>query len=224
MFMILLWTIEFKLHYVETVSKFSLWIAFENFKKKGSGSERDLIRSFFPGDWEKRNRSMFLRIGTGSDRILYKKELDTHCPTEIWHPGTAQDIAYSLARNSCLNTSMREKCVICGRGAEFPRASARRCLTFPHSVYSAHRFSSRSVSSPTRCTGFADSPSVDGKPANATALSWGTVDPPRFASWSVWPDFSHCTGMNNTQFRWTLHSALLLATFFSKKICMCWPF
>ena len=40
---------------------------------------------------------------------------------------------------------MREKCIICGRGAEFPRASARRCLTFPHSVYSAHRFSSRSL-------------------------------------------------------------------------------
>ena len=68
-----------------------------------------------------------------------------------------------MARNSCLNTSMREKCIICGRGAEFPRASARRCLTFPHSVYSAHRFSSRSFSSPTRCTGFADSPPVDGK-------------------------------------------------------------
>ena len=68
-----------------------------------------------------------------------------------------------MARNSCLNTSMREKCVICGRGAEFPWASARRCPTFPHSVYSAHRFSSRSFSSPTRCTGFADSPPVDGK-------------------------------------------------------------
>ena len=68
-----------------------------------------------------------------------------------------------MARNSCLNTSMWEKCVMCGRGAEFPRASARRCLTFPHSVYSAHRFSSWSFSSPTRCTGFADSPPVDGK-------------------------------------------------------------
>ena len=72
-------------------------------------------------------------------------------------------VTYSLARNSCLSTSMRLECAICGRGAEFPRASARRCLTFPHGVYSAHRFSSRSFSSPTRCTGFADSPPVDGK-------------------------------------------------------------
>ena len=41
---------------------------------------------------------------------------------------------------------MRSECAIFDRGAEFPRASARRCLTFPHGVYSAHRFSSRSFS------------------------------------------------------------------------------
>ena len=67
-------------------------------------------------------------------------------------------VTYSLARNSCWAR-------VCGWIApyavewrNFPRASARRCLTFPHGVYSAHRFSSRSFSSPTRCTGFADSP------------------------------------------------------------------
>ena len=70
---------------------------------------------------------------------------------------------YLLARNSCLNTSMRLQCAICGRGVEFPRASARRWLTFPHGFYSAHRLSSTSFSSPTRCTGFADGPPVDGK-------------------------------------------------------------
>ena len=64
---------------------------------------------------------------------------------------------YSLARNSCLNTSIRLECAICGRGSEFPRASGRHCLTFPHGVYSVHRLSSRSFSSPTRCTGIADS-------------------------------------------------------------------
>ena len=58
---------------------------------------------------------------------------------------------------------MRKKCVICGRGAEFPRASARRCLTFPRSVYSAYLFSHWSFFTPTRYTGFADSPPVDGK-------------------------------------------------------------
>ena len=70
---------------------------------------------------------------------------------------------YSLARNSCLNRSMRLECAICGRGVEFPRASARRCLTFRHDVYSAHRLSSQSFSSLTRCTGFVDNPSVGGK-------------------------------------------------------------
>ena len=86
-------------------------------------------------------------------------------------------VTYSLARNSCFSTSMRLECAICGRGGGvFPRASARRCLTFPHGVYSAHRFSSRSFSSPTRCTGFANSPPVDGKPPRQLALSWATAD------------------------------------------------
>ena len=78
-------------------------------------------------------------------------------------------ITYSLARNSCLNTRMRVECIICSRGAEFPRASARCCLTLLHGVFSAHRFSSRSFSSPTQCTGFTDSP------------------PPRFDNGNIWP-------------------------------------
>ena len=86
-----------------------------------------------------------------------------HLPNRVMASRHSTGVTYSLARNSCLSTSMRLECAICGRGAEFPRASARRCLTFPHGVYSAHRFSSRSFSSPTRCTGFADSPPVDGK-------------------------------------------------------------
>ena len=79
-------------------------------------------------------------------------------PNRVTASRHSTGVTYSLARNSCLNMSMRLECAICGRGAEFPRASARRCLTFPHGVCSAHRFSSRSFSSPTRCTGFADSP------------------------------------------------------------------
>ena len=53
-----------------------------------------------------------------------------------------------------MNTSIWGECAICGRGVEFPRASVRHCLTFPHGIYSANRFSSQSFSSP---------PPVDGK-------------------------------------------------------------
>ena len=75
---------------------------------------------------------------------------------------------------------MRVKCIICGRGAEFPPASARRCLTFPHSVYSSHLFSSRSFSSPTRCMGFADSPPVDYDIAEAQYCHGELLTPPQF--------------------------------------------
>ena len=108
-----------------------------------------------------------------------------------------------MARNSCLNTSMREKCVICGRGAEFPRASARRCLTFPHSVYSAHRFSSRRFSSPTCCTGFADSSRLTAS-CQGNCFIMGNCRPASIRSMVSVTRFSHCTGMNNTRFRWTL--------------------
>ena len=120
-----------------------------------------------------------------------------HLPNRVmaWSTG----VTYSLARNSCLTTSMRLECAICGRGAEFPQASARRCLTFPHCVYSAHRFSSRSFSSPTRCTGFWQPPGWR-QAAKVTALSWGTADPPRFASWSVWPDFPTVLGWTTLDF------------------------
>ena len=85
--------------------------------------------------------------------------------------------------------SMRVKCVICDRGAEFPRASARRCLTFPHGVYSAHRFSSRSFSSPTRCTGCADSPPVDYVLPMLSIIMGNCRHRLDFASWPVWPVF-----------------------------------
>ena len=111
-------------------------------------------------------------------------------------------VTYSLARNSCLNTSMWSEWTICGRWAEFPRASARRCLTFPHGVYSAHRFSSRSFSSPTWCTGFADSPPVDGKLLMQLLYHGELPTPPRFRFHGCDP-ISHCTG-TNSRFRWTL--------------------
>ena len=122
----------------------------------------------------------------------------SHLPNRVMASRHSTGVTYSLARNSCLSTSMRLECAICGRGAELPRASARRCLTFPHGVYSAHRFSSRSFSSPTRCTGFADSPPVEAscqgncfiigncRPASirfmvsvtrfSTVLGWTTLD------------------------------------------------
>ena len=103
-----------------------------------------------------------------------------------------------MARNSCLNTSMRVKCVICCscRGAEFPRASARPCLTFPHSVYSAHRFSSRSF--------FLSDPMYGiRRAANATALSWGTADTALISLHGQCDPISHCTA-TNSWFHWTL--------------------
>ena len=109
-------------------------------------------------------------------------------------------VTYSLARNSCLSTSMRLECAICGRGAEFPRASARRCLTFPHGVYSAHRFSSRSFSSPTRCTGFADSPRLTAS-CQGNCFIMGNCRPASIRFMVSVTRFSHCTGMNNTPFR-----------------------
>ena len=70
---------------------------------------------------------------------------------------------------------MRVKCVICGRGAEFSRGSARRCLTFLHSVYSAHPFFSL-----TGCTGFADSLPVDYDIAEAQYYHGELPTLPRF--------------------------------------------
>ena len=72
------------------------------------------------------------------------------------------------------------ECVICGRGAEFPWASTRRCLTFPLGVYSTHWLSSRSFSFPTRCTGFADSPLVDGKLLMQLLYHGEVPTPPQF--------------------------------------------
>ena len=90
-----------------------------------------------------------------------------------------------LARNSCLNTSTRLECAICGRGAKFPQASARRCLTFPLSVYSAHW----SFSSPTRCMGLADSPPVDYVLPKLCIIMVDYRHRLDFASWLVCPDF-----------------------------------
>ena len=84
---------------------------------------------------------------------------------------------------------------ICGRGAEFPRVSARRCLTFPQGVYSAPWFSSRSFSSPTRCTGFDDSPPVDYVIAEAQYYHRELPTPPWFRFKVILP-FS----LNSTNF------------------------
>ena len=126
-----------------------------------------------------------------------------HLPNRVMASRQSTGVTYSLARNSCWNTSMRSECAMCGRGAEFPRASARRCLTFPHDVYSAHRIFVTEF--------FPLQPDVRDSPTalrlttycRSSVLSWWTADPPRFASWSVWPDFSHCTG-TNSQFLWIL--------------------
>ena len=118
-------------------------------------------------------------------------------------------VTYSLARNSCLNMSMWLECAICGRGAEFPRSSARRCLTFPHGVYSAHRFSSQSFSSPTRCTGFADSPPVDYVLPKLSIIMGNCRHPPQFHFHGQCDPISHCTG-TNSRFRWTLQYFCIL--------------
>ena len=53
-------------------------------------------------------------------------------------------------------------------------------MTFPHSVYSAHRLSSWSFSSPTRCMGFTNSPPVDGKMLMQLLYHGELPTPPRF--------------------------------------------
>ena len=116
---------------------------------------------------------------------------------------------YSLARNSCLNTSMPGECAICGRGAEFPRASARSCLTFPHCVYSAHRLSSRSFSSPTWCTGFTDSTPVDGKLLMQLLYHGELPTPPRFRFMVSLPRGQH---PSLCAVRISLNSAIFLYT------------
>ena len=100
---------------------------------------------------------------------------------------------------------MQLECAICGRGPEFPRASD--CLTFPHGVYSVHRLSSWSFSSPTRCTGFANSPPVDYVLPKLSIIMVNCRHRLDFASWLVCPDFSHCT---RYEFRSTLQYFCIL--------------
>ena len=100
-----------------------------------------------------------------------------HLPQpEMWRPDRAQDCTFSLARNSCLNTSMRGFVSYAVEGVAFPQGPQRdACLTFPPGVYRAPQLSSRSFSSPTRWEGFADSPGWR-RAADTTVLSWGTAD------------------------------------------------
>ena len=60
----------------------------------------------------------------------------------VWHPGTALDLASQWPGT---RDEPRGECAICGRGAEFPRASARHLLDFSSSVFIALTgFTSRS--------------------------------------------------------------------------------
>ena len=91
---------------------------------------------------------------------------------------------------------MRGKCATGGREVEFPRASAQCCLTFPHGVYSALWLSSRSFSSLTRCTGFADSPPVDYVIAEAQYYHRELLTPLRFCFMVILP----CSLLSGTNF------------------------
>ena len=126
-----------------------------------------------------------------------------HLPNRVMASRHSTGVTYSLARNSCLSTSMRLECAICGRGAEFPRASVRRCLTFPHGVYSAHWFSSRVF--PLR-PNVRDSPRAPRLTASCqgNCFIMGNCRPASIRFMVSVTRFSHCTGMNNTRFRWTL--------------------
>ena len=110
-----------------------------------------------------------------------------HLPNRVMASRHSTGFTYSLAWNSCLNTSMRVKCAICGRGAEFPQASSWRCLTFPHGAYSAHWHSSRSF--------FPLWPMYDPQLANSKLRLHGKL-PTRldFISWLFCPKCSplHC--------------------------------
>ena len=66
------------------------------------------------------------------------------------------------------------------RGRIFPRASARRCLTFPHGVYSAHRLSSRSFSLRPDVRDLPTAPPVDGKLLIQLLYYRVLPTPPRF--------------------------------------------
>ena len=124
------------------------------------------------------------------------------CPTELWRPGTAQGLPTHWP-------GTRVWTRVCGWSApygveEFPWASARHSRTFLHGVYSAHLFSSRSFSSPTQCTGFADSPPVDYILPKLSIIMGNCRHCLDFASWSVWPDFP----LYGDEFSISLNSAI----------------
>ena len=63
----------------------------------------------------------------------------------VWRPGTALDLASQWPGTRDEPLCMRGDCAICGRGAEFPRASARRLPDFSSPVFIALTgFTSRS--------------------------------------------------------------------------------
>ena len=63
----------------------------------------------------------------------------------VWRAGTALDLASHWPGTRDEPLSMREECAICGRGAEFPRASGQRLPDFSSSVFIALTgFTSRS--------------------------------------------------------------------------------
>ena len=96
-------------------------------------------------------------------------------------------------------------CATCGRGAEFPRVSARLAWLFLIGVYSAHRVYLTEFSSLR--------PNVRDFPAGWVAASFAFAEPagpplPHRFMVSL-PHLPHCTG-TNSRFRWTLQYFCIL--------------
>ena len=108
------------------------------------------------------------------------------CPTELCRPDTAQGLPTHWQ-------GTRVWTRVCGWSAPYAiegrnfHGPQRDCLTFPHSVYSAHLFLTEFFSL-TRCTGFADSPPVDYVLPKLSIIMGNCRHRLDFASWSVWPD------------------------------------
>ena len=124
----------------------------------------------------------------------------------VWRPGTALDIASQWPGTRDEPLSMRGDCAICGTGAEFPRASARRLPDVSSSVFIALAGFYLTEFSSLR-------PNVRDFPAGWVAPLFAFTEPARpplqHRFMVSLPHLPHCTG-TNSRFRWTLQYFCIL--------------
>ena len=89
-----------------------------------------------------------------SNNNYYVQPRGSFAQTAVWRPVTALDLASQWPGTRDEPPSMRGECAICGRGAEFPRASAQCLPDFSSSLFIALAgFTSQSFLSPAQCKG-----------------------------------------------------------------------